>query len=165
MNFFLLDASALVKRYDLEQGTPLVEHLFNVVARERLCCLMLGAAEVAAALVRKRNRGMLSPSMFVAAITRFSLEILRAFNFQKLPCDNSRIEASIPWSDLYALNSHDAVVLQTALDHAVSLRTQGNDLVLVAADTRLLRAAQAEGLHTFNPETQTQAELDALIAV
>jgi hypothetical protein len=34
----------------------------------------------------------------------------------------------------------------------------------VASDQRLLRAAAAEGLATFNPETQSQAELDALIA-
>lgn len=163
MTLFLIDASGLVKRYDSEQGTALVEHLFNTVTRDRLCCLMLGAAEVAATLVRKRNRGVLSQPMFVATIARFAAEILRAADFHKLPCDNSLIEASIPWSDRYALNSHDAVVLEAALDHARWLRTQGNDLVLVTADTRLLRAAQAEGLQTFNPETQPQTDLDTLI--
>ena len=39
----------------------------------------------------------------------------------------------------------------------------GDDLVLVASDQRLLRAAQAEGLVTFDPETQSQADLDALL--
>ena len=38
-----------------------------------------------------------------------------------------------------------------------------NSLVLVVTDRRLLRAAQAEGLLTFDPETQTQAELDAFL--
>jgi hypothetical protein len=33
---------------------------------------------------------------------------------------------------------------------------------LVASDQRLLRAAQAEGLPTFDPETQDQAALGAL---
>jgi hypothetical protein len=43
------------------------------------------------------------------------------------------------------------------------LRAAGNDLVLVARDRRLLRAAQAEGLLTFDPENQTEPELDILI--
>jgi hypothetical protein len=36
-------------------------------------------------------------------------------------------------------------------------------LVLVSSDQRLLRAAQAEGLVTFNPEIQDQATLAALV--
>jgi len=43
------------------------------------------------------------------------------------------------------------------------VRPAGDDIVLVAFDRRVLRAAQAEGLQTFNPETDTQAYLDALI--
>jgi hypothetical protein len=33
----------------------------------------------------------------------------------------------------------------------------------VASDQRLLRAAQAEGLLTFDPEVQSQVELDVLL--
>jgi hypothetical protein len=36
-------------------------------------------------------------------------------------------------------------------------------LVLVASDQRLLRAAQAQGLNTFNPETQDRAALAPLL--
>ena len=36
----------------------------------------------------------------------------------------------------------------------------GHDLVLVTSDKRLLKAALAEGLVTFNPDAQTQAELE-----
>jgi hypothetical protein len=43
------------------------------------------------------------------------------------------------------------------------LRQHGDDLVLVASDQRLLRAAQVEGLTTFNPESQDFAALSALI--
>ena len=39
----------------------------------------------------------------------------------------------------------------------------GDDLVLVTSDQRLLRAAQVEGVLTFNPETQTEGDLDALL--
>ena len=54
-----------------------------------------------------------------------------------------------------AKNHQDVVVA----DH----RKVGDELVLVASDHRLLRAAQAEGLTTFNPETESQTELDALL--
>jgi len=43
------------------------------------------------------------------------------------------------------------------------LRAGGNDLVLVAADHRLLKAARAEGVLAFDPEAQTQPDLDALL--
>jgi hypothetical protein len=50
-----------------------------------------------------------------------------------------------------------------ALGLAQYLRNRGDDLVLVASDLRLLVAAQAEGLFTFNPETQGQAALATLV--
>ena len=37
-------------------------------------------------------------------------------------------------------------------------------IVVVTSDKRLLKACQAEGLTIFDPETQSQADLDALIA-
>ncbi len=54
-------------------------------------------------------------------------------------------------------------MLRVALDVAHPLRNQGDDLVLVASDQRLLRAAQAEGLVTFNPEAQDLVALTALV--
>jgi uncharacterized protein len=164
MNIFLLDASALAKRFVTEAGTLLLNHLFTQTGKDRRCCLMLGAAEVAATLARKRNGGKLTPSLFALAMTELRQEVLTASDFRKLPCNNAVIEASIPFSDSYALNSHDAVVLQVAVETAAELQMIGHSLVLVSADARLLRAAQAEGLQTFNPETQPQADLDALIA-
>jgi predicted nucleic acid-binding protein len=164
MNFFLFDASALVKRYYSEVGAALVDHLFGQAARNRLACVMLGAAAVAAALVRKRNGGLISPPVYATAMTQLQTEVLNATAFTKLPSDNSLIDAAIPLLDKHAINSSDAIVLRTALNLASQLRAARNDLVLVASDQRLLKATQAEGLTTFDPETQSQAELDALIA-
>jgi len=164
MNFFLLDASALVKRNSAEAGAVLVDHLFAQVNRDRLACLMLGAAEVAAALVRKRNGGIITPAVFTAAMTKLRTEVLDAVDFVKLPSDNTLIDASIPFFDKHALNATDGILLQAALNFAKQLRAAGNNLALVASDKRLLKAAQAEGLLTFDPETQSLADLDSLIA-
>jgi predicted nucleic acid-binding protein len=163
MNLFLFDASALVKRYAPETGAALVDHLFARAARARLLCLMLGAAEVAAALIRKRNGGQLSAAMFTLALAGLRAEIVDAADFLKLPVMNGAITAAFPLLEKYPINSTDAVVLRLSLEAATQLRPTGDDLVLVASDKRLLKAGQAESLATFDPETQTQAALDTLI--
>lgn len=165
MNSFLFDASALVKRYAPEPGAAAVDYLFQKAARPRLLCLMLGVAEVAAALVRKWNSGVITPAVFAAAMTQLRAEILTAEDFAKLPADNGLISASIAFAHRHAVNATDAIVLQAAVDLAAQLRVDGDDLALVAADQRLLRAAQAEGLVTLNPETQAESDLDVLLGV
>jgi predicted nucleic acid-binding protein len=163
MNVFLLDASALVKRYAVEKGSPLMHHLFGQAAPTRLSCLMLGAAEVFASLVRRRNDGRLSLPHFTLASGAFLSEVLKAHNFTKHPAANPLIERAIGLLPTHPINANDAVVLQTTLDLAGSYRPQGDDLILVASDQRLLKAAQAEGLVTFDPETQPQSDLDKLL--
>jgi len=63
----------------------------------------------------------------------------------------------------YSVNATDAIVLHAALGLALHQRSRGDDLILVASDKRLLRAAQAEGLGTFDPEIQDQAALALLV--
>ena len=77
---------------------------------------------------------------------------------------NPLIYASVAFQDAYALNATDAVLLRAALDYAATVRTHGNSLVIVLSDQRLRKACQTEGLVTFDPETQSQADLDALLA-
>jgi predicted nucleic acid-binding protein len=163
MNFFLFDGSALVKRYFTEPGKALMDRLFAVAARDRFLCLMLGGAEVAAALVRKRNAGAISSASFAVAMANLRTEVLDAIDLLKPVADNPLIDKSIPFREKHSINATDAVVLRIGLEIAADLRRNGNDLVLVCSDRRLLRAAQAEGLLTFDPENQTQAELDTLI--
>lgn len=163
MNYFLFDASALAKRYTPELGTVLVDRLFDGVGHDRLVCLMLGAAEVVSVLVRRRNSGSLSTASLAQSVLNLHTEVVDAVDFRTPEADNNLITASMAFIDQHALNATDSVVLRLALDLAARFRADGNDLVLVASDHRLLRAAQAEGLLTFDPESQTEAGLDALV--
>jgi predicted nucleic acid-binding protein len=163
MRLFLLDASALVKRYAVEVGTPLLDHLFAQATPARLLCLTLGVAEVAATLVRKRNRGDLTLAAYTLTMAALHSEVLRIGGLVKLAADDPLILHSLPLLERHAINATDAVVLQTALDLAAALRASGNDLVLVATDRRLLQAARAEGVIVFDPETQIQTDLDVLL--
>jgi predicted nucleic acid-binding protein len=123
----------------------------------------LGAAEVAWALVRSRNLGTLASATFSQAIANLTSEVVASSQFGTLPVENTLIEKAMPLIDTHSLNATDALVLRWAIDLAVRLRPAGDDLVLVASDHRLLRAANAEGLPTFDPEIQTEADLDLLI--
>jgi predicted nucleic acid-binding protein len=165
MNSFLLDASALAKRYTLESGYPLVDYLFAQVKVSRLSCLLLGAGEVISVFVRKKNGGQISRIVFAQAMADFTAEVIQAGDFGKIEPDRTQVIDSWPLIEKHALNATDAVVLRVAMDRAEELRSQHQDLVLVAADVRLLRAAQSEGLATFNPETDAQTSLEALIGV
>jgi predicted nucleic acid-binding protein len=163
MNSFFLDASAFAKRYSLETGSARVDYLIDNVTYDRLMCLMLGAAEVASVLVRRRNSGVLSLTAFAQGMTNLKTEVVDADEFHTLSMDNDLIAAAMGLIDKHAINATDAVVLRLALDVVAQLRADGHDLVLVASDQRLLRAAQAEGLLSFDPERQTEADLDVLL--
>jgi len=110
-----MDASALVKRYAIEAGTPLLNHLFAQVNPARLLCLTLGVAEVAATLARKRNRGDITSAAYSLAMRALYSEVLRGGPV-KLPADDHLILRSLPLSDRHSINATDAVVLQTALE-------------------------------------------------
>jgi predicted nucleic acid-binding protein len=163
VNQFFLDASALVKRYAVERGSDRLDHLFVSVDHERLICLMLGAAEVMAALVRKRNGGQLTSPLFLLAASRLRAEVVSSRSFVRLAATNKVISSSLDVLPRHPINSSDAVALQAALDYRDLVGEEGHAVVFVASDQRLLRAARSEGLVTFDPETDSQADLDVLI--
>lgn len=158
-----LDASALAKRYVSEAGTPVVNHLFHRVPRDRMACLTLTTVEVVSIFVRKKNGNRITFGAFQQALKDFDNEVLGAAIFRKLTTTDVIVSGAIPFLDKHALNATDAIFLHSALDFATRLRAIGDDLLLIAADRRLLRAAQAEGVLTFDPESQTEADLDALL--
>ena len=91
-------------------------------------------------------------------------EILEAPHFPLRSVTDAVVRASLALIEIHSLNATDALILRSALDAAAELRARGDNLVLVASDNRLIAAAQAEGLLTFNPEAQDQADLDALLS-
>lgn len=163
-NSFYMDASALAKRYLLEKGHELVDEIFNNVPSTRIHFLNIGAGEILSVLVRKRNAGNLPIADFQQAVASFDAEIVHASAITRASVTTRLVAKSLSLILAHSINSTDALVLQSALVIARRLRRAGDDLVLVASDQRLLRAAQAEGLITFNPETQSHPALAALLA-
>ena len=163
-NSFYLDASALAKRYVPERGFAQVNSILDTVPAHRIHVLNIGTGEVMSILVRKRNSGVILFAEFAKAVATFRAEIVHAGTVSKMPVTNRLVTASFPLILAHSINSTDALILKSALAITRKLRRTGDDLVLVASDQRLLRAAQAESLTTFNPETQDHAALAALMA-
>jgi len=162
-NSFYMDASALAKRYIPEKGYALLNSILNNVPPSRIHFLNIGAGEILSVLVRRRNARTLSIANFDQAVADFNAEIVRWAVVTRASVTTRLVATSLPLIIAHSVNSTDALILKSALVIARRSRRAGDDLVLVASDQRLLRAAQAEGLITFNPETQDQAALAGLI--
>jgi predicted nucleic acid-binding protein len=162
-HWFYLDASALAKRYIPEPGSAQVDAILDTVPAKQIRVLTIGTGEVISIFVRKRNAGVISVTEFAHAAANFHAEIVRPKDVTKVSVTSRLVTTSFPLIVAHAINSTDAVLLQSALATARKLRAAGNDLVLVASDQRLLRAAQAEGMKIFNPETQDRAALAPLL--
>ena len=163
MNSFFLDGSALAKRYVTEPGTLVLDLLLANVSPDRLVVLNVGFAEVVSILVRRKNAGTLSSATLAQALIHLGQEIIHAPTLRKVEPTNALVIAALTHIENHSINATDAIVLHAALGLTQHFRVRGDDLVLVASDQRLLRAAQVEGLGTFNPESQDQAALAALM--
>lgn len=166
MYYFYYDASALVKRYTQELGSDKVNFLFANVTHDRLMCLTLGAIEVIWVLVRKRNDSRLTNDDFRQAGINLDYEVIdNQSGFKTIPVPNSLIWRSMDLIQTHSLNSVDAIVLRSALGIAAACRDTNDELVLVASDQRLLRAAISEELLVFNPEIHPEQMLTDWLAV
>ena len=162
MRYAYIDPSAWVKRYYRETGTELTNAFFDTLLGSRparLLCSRAGMPEVIAVLNRHRNAGRVTQSLFNMAYMHFEAEVRLV---RLIAVRNHQIDASVRLLLTHRLNATDALHLQVALEVHSQLHRQGDTLALFAADHRLLRAAQEEGLTIFNPETGSRAELEAL---
>jgi predicted nucleic acid-binding protein len=160
----LWDASALIKRYAPEAGTDVVDVLFAEVLASQMITTFWGYVETYAGLVRKRNRGDIAAVAFQTAVAALQKEILDSLDYQLISVEDLEILGGVPYIEGHSLNATDAAILVTYLRYARARPPNSPAVVLVSADTRLLRAADAEGLTTLNPETVAAADLPALLS-
>ncbi len=122
-----------------------------------------GYAETYSVLLRRLNGGTLDLPTFTAAVTALQAEIVGSPDFMLLPMDDSVVFASIALLRKHNLNAADAAVL-TALIEYLQTSPISSPACVVAADQRLIRAANAEGLKTLNPEALAVADVPAFLA-
>ena len=125
MNFFWLDASALVKRYLIEVGTPLMNHLFTQVPSQRIVCLLEGVGEVISVLIRRRNGGAISKAACQRSLTVLRADFINQVDIEKIERVSPQVVNSWLLIGQHSINSTDALILQCALDYAANLRSAG----------------------------------------
>lgn len=163
MVYGYFDASALAKRFLSEIGSVVVDHILGSMPTDRLLCSAIGAAEVLSVIVRRKNERRLTAIESAQAIASLRTEVIDEGKLGIVQVTNALVMDCLPLIERHSINASDAIVLRSALDEALLRRLTGDDLVLIASDVRLLKAAKAEGLATFDPERQPQQELDALL--
>lgn len=165
MPILFWDASGLVKRYYAESGSETVHALFDHSPLPAMIGTFWGYTETYAILARKRNAGHLTPVGLSTAMSALYNEVIAAEDFDLLSIDDKAVMSSITHILAHNINSADAALLTTFLEFQASLPEGSPACILVTADLRLIRAAQAEGLQTLNPEALTPQEATAFLAL
>ncbi len=110
----------------------------------------LAALEVRSALRRRQHSGDASLAAAEQAITTLAAEMRRIVEHS---ISSIVLEEASALVDRQKLRALDALQLATALTAARSLDA-GDNLHFVASDQKLLEAAVAEGLNSWNPSSE-----------
>jgi uncharacterized protein len=155
MPYYYLDASALVKYYVPERGSPWVINLLNSRGPDGAwvqvaVTTLLSNVEGVCAIERAVRVGRLDASSRDAARRRLLLDMRRRFRLMGV--DSDLVLRAAELARIYPLRAYDAVHLATALHLNVRLAQERLPAcVLVSADEDLLGAARSEGLVVENP--------------
>lgn len=158
MIFF--DASALVKAYVREAGSPSVH---GAIARHpgKLCLTRAVALEVLSTFARKHRRDELTRAQYRNARESFLEEM--EVKFKLLELSEADFVAAFTFVDTYRRaggSPMDVLHIVTALQLDAEIDSQ---VAVASSDGPFLAVARAAGLPTFDPETQPLSTLMSLV--
>ncbi len=139
-----LDTSALIKRFLVEPGSPLVYSLLTT--EPGVATAKIAYAETYGVLTRKQRAGHLSRVQYALAARRFEEE------WQVLTRIDLHDDILVLARELiqrHPLRAFDAIHLASAISLKGALE---EDITFAAADAQLLRAAKAERLRPLDVE-------------
>jgi predicted nucleic acid-binding protein len=147
---FVLDSSALVKRYIREAGTDWVRSLTHRGAGNQLYLARITAVEVTSAVARRRRGGSPSPSQASSILHRFRKHL--AGRYTSIEMTPAVVALAMKLANAHNLRAYDAVQLASAVEvNRVWVEAGLGPLTLVSADRELNDAARAEGLAVDDP--------------
>ena len=157
------DTSALVKAYSVEPGTPAVLGAFNATRGRGSLLSEFVVLELLTVLAKHWRAKNLTKREYSVALSELERDFPAAFDV--LEVDGSVRRRAFQLARSYrasALGAMDLLHLATALD--AQRVGSPEPLVFATADDRLQAAADAEGLRTFNPETDPLSKLLKLLS-
>jgi predicted nucleic acid-binding protein len=161
-SILLWDASALVKRYAVESGSDVVNALFDG-SRIPWALTVTGYAETYSILLRRFHSGSISARTLNGAVALLRNEVLLGPRMELISVDDAAVFGGIELMRRHHVNSSDASILAAFLQ-SLDRPARRESAIVVAADRRLLRAAEGEGLRVLNPETTGMDEVASVFA-
>ena len=147
---YLLDSSALVKRYVIETGTAWVRGLTRHRPATVIYIAHITAVEVTCAIARRRKGKMITAAKASSIFRRFDRHI--AGRYTVIGVTPALLEQARRLGRTHALRAYDAVQLAVALEAGRYHRHKGSaPVILISADQALNAAAIAEGLTAEDP--------------
>lgn len=136
MPLYFFDTSALVKRYHVEEGTELVEKIFND-EKGIFVVASITITEFVSALVRKLNEGIITIDDLDSCLSEFSKDIISSFWIIDL--ERSHINKSISLIIKHNIRTLDSLQL------AVFLNLSTIKPTMVTSDEALFNTTIKEG--------------------
>src|SRR3990172_1500859 len=134
MAVYVVDSSALVKRYVRENGTAWVRGLTDPAARHTLYIAGITGVEVVSALTRQAGGGALVASDAAQALTQFRQDFTH--QYQTVGLTPPLIAQAMALAETYTLRGYDAVQCAVAVAlHRARQARRMPVLTLVSADT------------------------------
>jgi predicted nucleic acid-binding protein len=144
MTRFYLDASAWAKRYRTEQGTSWLSGFWRL--EPSIVCSELGRIEVMAAIARRHAEAGFpletTGNAFAAVRTDFA-------GFHQVPVSAEVLATAESLVLRHRLRGADSIHLTSAMCFRDAI---AEPVAMVACDTELLRAAEAEGFAGLDPQ-------------
>lgn len=152
MSLYFLDSSALVKRYVTEVGSEWVESVTDPSAGHALIVARITWVETISAFARLKRESALLETDLDLTIRTFQFDWYTQYQIVEVDALLTQLAGQLLLN--YPLRAYDAIQLAAALKLLPAIRHSAPPYTFVAADDRLLSAAQAEGLQVCNPNRQ-----------
>lgn len=151
------DASALVKAYSDEDGTPNVKGALGIRNVWGFVTDFV-ALEVITALGKKLRSREITKGKYRTALNTFRQDLRDGFD--RLRVEERTLEQSHRLAEKYQRFGTSALdILHLASATQAAAFCHPRPLVLLCADKPLIEAARSEGLDVYNPETHPQSAL------
>jgi uncharacterized protein len=152
MAIYLIDSSALVKRYISEIGSVWVLDLFKPNVNNEVFIAAITGVEIIAAITRRSRGGSISIADANLIRNQFKTDLQQ--DYQIVEITENIINSGMVLAETYGLRGYDAI--QLAAGRAVNSLCIANGLpplIFVSADNELNAAAIGEGLMIENPNS------------
>jgi uncharacterized protein len=150
MAAYVLDTSAVVKRYIQEAGTVWVRSIADPTASHLIYLARITDVEVTSAVVRRQRGGNLSAPDAAATLTQFRQDLIQGYRIIEITPALLSVARSL--AEQHGLRAYDTVQFAAAVElNAQWVAAGTGTITLVSADQELNAADQAEGLSVEDP--------------